>query len=123
VFAIEENSSLPYLTGGVAGVRWCRLDVFPGAVAIYQQYSEDRLYEDNFAVAFRPGDVRKIEFVPGERASWHSILAPEPLHLPKLLLYADAGRCHLAIRDPRFRRNVPRSLDLLAATLQVPVIR
>jgi hypothetical protein len=124
VFLIDEDSTTPsYLTGGVPGVRWCRLDVFQGVVAIYQQYSEDRLYDDNFALVLRPSDVRQIEFVPGQPTSWHSIISPDPLHLPKLLLHTNSGCCQLAIRDPRFRRDVTRSLDLLATTLQAPITR
>jgi hypothetical protein len=121
---VEENPAMPYLNSGFPGFRWSRLDVYERAVAVYQQYREDRLHSANFAFVFRPGDIDKIEFLPAPAFSWRSFTDPKRhLHVPRVLLHTEEGIRHIAVFDRQFRRNVRRSLDLLAGTLQAPVVR
>lgn len=111
-----------YRTGALTGVRWCRLEVYDRALAIFQQHTEDHLYEDAFWVTLRPGEVERLEFAPGLALHWRAVLWPDPLHAPQLILRLPGGSAHhLAVRSLRFRRDLKKSLQLVASTLKVAI--
>jgi hypothetical protein len=121
---IEENPAMPYLNSAMPGFRWAVLDVYERGAAVYQITSEDRLHRANFAFVFRPGDVKKIEFLPAPRLSWRMFTdAKHHMHVPRVLLHVPGATHHVAIRDGRFRRKVGSSLELLSQALGAELVR
>ena len=122
VLYAEQNPAVPYLNVAGTGIRIARLDVYETAVTLYQQSMEDRLHGANFAFVFHPGDVQKLDYRPAPKFSWRALLQPrQHLSLPRLVLRTSDGSHEVMVRDPKFRRDLGPSLDLLARALQVGV--
>lgn len=120
---LEEHPEMPYLNTGIQGFRWARLDIYEGAVTVYQSYSEDRLRSANLVFAFRPGETEKLEFIPAPKFSWRHFTGRKQMAIPRVRIHTRQGTHEVASLDGKFKRHVEKGLALLAKTLQVQVVR
>ncbi len=121
VYHVEENPAVPYLNLGIPGMRHCYLTICDHAVVISQNSREDRIHQQPFVIAFRPGQVVGMRFEPGRR--WSSQMFHRAHHtFPRLYLETASETHELALQRVFLGRQT-WDLTLLERVLRVPVER